>query len=79
MGYFLQVNWQYVHLVGGIYRVKALERVVKPMVKRGGYIAGLDHFAVPGTTYDDCRYYSQQLSEKYGKPNRVTRFDADLV
>ena len=50
-----------------------LERVVKPMVKRGGYIAALDHLAFWGTTYDGYRYYSQRL-EKYGKANVVTRF-----
>ncbi|MFC1713611.1 hypothetical protein ACFL6S_08085 [Candidatus Poribacteria bacterium] len=50
-----------------------LERVVKPMVKRGGYIAALDHLAFWGTTYDGYRYYSQKL-EKYGKANVVTRF-----
>jgi len=50
-----------------------LERVVKPMVKRGGYIAALDHLAFWGTTYDGYRYYSRRL-EKYGKANVVTRF-----
>jgi len=50
-----------------------LERVVKPMVKRGGYIAALDHLAFWGTTYDGYRYYSRRL-EKYGKANMVTRF-----
>jgi hypothetical protein len=51
-----------------------LERVVKPMIKRGGYIAALDHWAFWGTTYDGYRYYSQRLTEKYGKANQVNRF-----
>lgn len=49
-----------------------LERVVKPMAKRGGYIASLDHWAFWGTTYDGYGHYSKGL-ERYGKANRVTR------
>jgi len=51
-----------------------LARVVQPMKKRGGYIAALDHWAFWGTTYEGYGYYSRQLSEKYGKANRMTRF-----
>jgi len=49
-----------------------LERVVKPMIKGGGYIAALDHWAFWGTTYDGYRYYAKTL-EKYGKANNATR------
>jgi len=49
-----------------------LERVVAPMVKRGGYIASLDHWAFWGTTFEGYRYYSDRL-ERSGKANRVTR------
>ncbi len=49
-----------------------LERVVKPMTRRGGYIASLDHWAFWGTTFDGYSYYSRQL-ERYGKANTVTR------
>lgn len=52
-----------------------LERVVKPMLKGGGYIAALDHWAFWGTTYDGYRYYAKAL-EKYGKANNATRLDA---
>ncbi len=50
-----------------------LERVVKPMRARGGYIAALDHWAFWNVTYDGYRYYSAMLSERYGKANTVTR------
>lgn len=50
-----------------------LERVVKPMIERGGYIAALDHWAFWGTNYDDYGYYTQRL-KRYGKANRSTRF-----
>jgi uroporphyrinogen decarboxylase len=54
-----------------------LERVVGFMRRRsggrGGYIAALDHWAFPGTTYRGYRYYSDQLAEKHGKANHVTR------
>lgn len=50
-----------------------LHRVVGPMVRRGGYIASLDHLAFWGTTFDGYRYYSQQLTERYGKANCVER------
>ena len=46
-----------------------LERVVKPMLKRGGYIAALDHWAFWGTTYQGYRYYINKLSEQYQKAN----------
>jgi uroporphyrinogen decarboxylase len=49
-----------------------LQRVVAPMVKRGRYIAALDHWAFWGTTYEGYRYYAEQLG-RYGKANRVTR------
>ena len=49
-----------------------LERVVKPMTKRGGYIASLDHWAFWGTTFEGYKYYSERL-ERYGKANRGTR------
>ena len=51
-----------------------LERVVRPMIRRGGYIASLDHWAFWGTTYDGYCYFCQRLAEEYGKANRVTRF-----
>ncbi len=50
-----------------------LERVVKPMRARGGYIAALDHWAFWGVTLDGYRYYSEQLAARYSKSNRVTR------
>jgi hypothetical protein len=56
-----------------------LERVVKPMMKRGGYIAALDHWAFWGTTYDGYHYYSRQLREKHGKANHVTRFNRTVL
>lgn len=49
-----------------------LERVVAPMIRRGGYIAALDHWAFWGTTYDGYRHYSDRLG-CYGKANQVTR------
>ncbi|MHB1483756.1 MAG: uroporphyrinogen decarboxylase/cobalamine-independent methonine synthase family protein [Saccharofermentanales bacterium] len=51
-----------------------LERVVKPMRKRGGYIASLDHAANQSVSYPGYKYYSDQLAAKYGKANIVTRF-----
>jgi len=51
-----------------------LERVVKPMIKGGGYIAALDHWAFWGTTYDGYGHYAKAL-EKYGKANNATRLD----
>ena len=51
-----------------------LERVVGPMVARGGYIASLDHWPFAGTPHDGFRYYCDRLAERYGKANRVTRF-----
>ncbi len=51
---------------------EGLERVVKPMTKRGGYIASLDHWAFWGTTFEGYGYYSERL-ERYGKANRVMR------
>ena len=47
-----------------------LERIVAPMVKRGGYIAALDHWAFWGTTYNGYRHYTEQLA-KYGKANHT--------
>jgi uroporphyrinogen decarboxylase len=49
-----------------------LKRVVEPMVKRGRYIAALDHWAFWGTTFDGYRHYSDRLLD-YGKANRVTK------
>ena len=46
-----------------------LERVVKPMAGRGGYIAALDHWAFWGTTYKGYKHYAKEL-ERYGKANR---------
>jgi uroporphyrinogen decarboxylase len=51
-----------------------LERVVKPLRKRGGYVAGLDHAVHRGVGYRDFEYYCRRLSERYGKANRSTRF-----
>ena len=50
-----------------------LKRVVEPMRKRGKYIPSLDHAANYAANYDDYRYYSDILQEKYGKGNVVTR------
>ncbi|MCX7030982.1 MAG: hypothetical protein NTU62_12805 [Spirochaetes bacterium] len=50
-----------------------LERVVKPMRARGGYIAALDHWAFWNVTCDGYRHYSNALTERYGKGNSVTR------
>jgi len=47
-----------------------LERVLKPMAKRGGYIASLDHWAFWGATFDGYRYYSEHLYD-YGKANNI--------
>jgi hypothetical protein len=49
-----------------------LERVLRPMMKRGGYIASLDHAANHAVSYEAYRYYSDSLL-KYGKANVVTR------
>ena len=51
-----------------------LERVVKPLRKRGGYVVGLDHCVHRGVGYTDFAYYCQRLSEQYGKANEATRF-----
>jgi len=53
---------------------KELERVVKPLRKRGGYVAGLDHTVHKNVGYRDFAYYCEQLVAKYGKANRATRF-----
>ena len=53
---------------------KELERVVKPLKKRGGYIASLDHWLYKGINYPDFAYYCEQLAAKYGKANQSTRF-----
>ena len=50
-----------------------LERVVKPMTKRGGYIAALDHWAFWGTTFDGYKHYCKRLWD-YGKANERKRF-----
>lgn len=50
-----------------------LERVVRPMIKRGGYIAALDHGMGYYVKYPDFKYYSAKL-EAYGKANKSTRF-----
>ena len=52
---------------------KELERVVKPLRERGGFIPGLDHFVHRGVDYPDFAYYCEQLAEKYGKANKATR------
>jgi hypothetical protein len=49
-----------------------LKRVVEPMVKRGRYIAALDHWAFWGTTFGGYKHYSDKLLD-YGKANTVTR------
>jgi hypothetical protein len=49
-----------------------LERVLIPMMKRGGYIASLDHAANYAVSYESYKYYSDSLL-KYGKANSVTR------
>ncbi|WP_010261850.1 uroporphyrinogen decarboxylase family protein [Treponema primitia] len=49
-----------------------LKRVVEPMMKRGRYIAALDHWAFWGTTFDGYTHYSNRLLD-YGKANTVTR------
>ncbi|GHV26120.1 hypothetical protein AGMMS4952_05500 [Spirochaetia bacterium] len=49
-----------------------LERVVKPMRKRGGYFPSLDHWAFWGIEYDDYRYYCDRMLD-YGKANVSTR------
>ena len=51
-----------------------LERVVRPLRERGGYIAGLDHWVHPGVRYPDYVYYCERLAETYGKANRSLRF-----
>jgi uroporphyrinogen decarboxylase len=56
-----------------------LERVVAPMVARGGYIASLDHWPNVNTTYEGFRYYCDRLAKGYGKANRVTRFEGDVT
>ena len=53
---------------------RELERVVKPLRERGGYIAGLDHAVHLGVGYEDFAYYCERLSGRYGKANRSTRF-----
>ena len=40
---------------------------------RGGYIAALDHWAFWGISYRGYRYYSDQMTERYGKANSATR------
>lgn len=50
-----------------------LERVLKPMKKRGKYIASLDHWPFWNVKYNDYLYFQGQLESKYGKSNRVTR------
>ncbi len=50
-----------------------LERILKPMKKRGGYIASLDHWAFWGVGYADFLYYNKQLEDRYGKANRASR------
>jgi len=51
---------------------RELERVVKPMRKRGGYFPALDHWAYWAVGYQAYRYYSDKLLE-YGKANEVHR------
>jgi hypothetical protein len=53
---------------------RELQRVVEPLRKRGGYVAGLDHAVHRGVDYEDFAYYCRRLSEGYGKANRATRF-----
>lgn len=55
-----------------------LKRVVDPMIKRGGYIAALDHWAYWETTYDGYKYYSRRLEEIYNKANQVNRFKGTM-
>lgn len=50
-----------------------LERVLPPMIRRGGYFPSLDHAANPSTTYPAYRHYCDRLARDYGKANRVTR------
>ena len=51
-----------------------LERVVRPLRKRGGYVVGLDHCVHRAVGYTDFAYYCRRLSEQYGKANQATRF-----
>jgi len=49
-----------------------LERVIKPMRKRGRYFPSLDHWAYWAVDYEAYCYYSEKLIE-YGKSNVVLR------
>jgi uroporphyrinogen decarboxylase len=49
-----------------------MERVLKPMRKRGNYIACLDHWAYWAVSYGDYRFYCDEMY-KYGKGNVVSR------
>jgi len=49
-----------------------LERVVKPMRRRGGYFPSLDHAAYWAVGYGPYKYYSGKLTE-YGKANAFSR------
>lgn len=49
-----------------------LERVLKPMTKRSGYIAALDHWAFWGTTFEGYKHYCKRLWD-YGKSNVSNR------
>lgn len=50
-----------------------LDRVLRPMRKRGGYFPSLDHAANQSTSYAGYKYYCDCLTQKYGKANQVTR------
>jgi uroporphyrinogen decarboxylase len=49
-----------------------LERVLKPMCKRGGYFPSLDHWAYWAVDYKAYRYYCDKML-KFGKANTVYR------
>ncbi|MBI2940872.1 MAG: hypothetical protein HYY04_10585 [Chloroflexi bacterium] len=51
-----------------------IERVVKPLRRRGGYLPALDHWVPRAARYPDFRYYCERLVEKYGVVNRSLRF-----
>lgn len=53
---------------------RELEKIVPPLRKRGGYIAGLDHSVHKNVDYGDFVFYCEQLATRYGKANRGTRF-----
>lgn len=43
-----------------------LKRVLPYMIKRGGYVAALDHHAHPEISFDDFKYYNEQI-QKYSR------------